>query len=203
MCGIAVAESFNHWNRKCVRWMSQQYVRCMFGIKLYKPSTNATGGLNRCMIVCIMAYFIVWFSQYFEGFFISGQAMDAYNNTGGNANTSCRIKWSIHARGKSDELFVFLTIKSVKLRSIFANVLVELCNCGLLHWCSYHLQWTSSSCVSSEYSNIRSILESKSYGWCPFYNWISHHGPCWSHCPQFHYWFVPDQTGCFTKSEVN
>src|SRR5947209_1175031 len=121
--------------------------------------------------------------------------MDAYNSTDGNANTSCRIKWNIHGRGKSDELVVFLAIKSAKLRSIFANVLVELWNCGLLHSFSYHLQWTRSSSVSSEYPNVRSILESKSYGWCPFYNWISHRGSCWSHCPQFHYRFIPDPTG--------
>ncbi|CAI2201081.1 15677_t:CDS:2, partial [Funneliformis geosporum] len=40
------------WNAKCRRWMQQQYVRCVFGVKVYSPraTRNANGQLDRCMI---------------------------------------------------------------------------------------------------------------------------------------------------------
>ncbi|CAI2201577.1 10742_t:CDS:2, partial [Funneliformis geosporum] len=55
MCEIAVSQSYKGqlgWNAKCRRWMQQQYVRCVFGVKIYSPraTRNANGQLDRCMI---------------------------------------------------------------------------------------------------------------------------------------------------------
>ncbi|KAF0459367.1 hypothetical protein F8M41_000776 [Gigaspora margarita] len=55
MCEIAVSQSYagqSGWNAKCCRWMRQQYVRCVFGVKIYSPraTRNVNGQLNRCMI---------------------------------------------------------------------------------------------------------------------------------------------------------
>ncbi|CAG8617474.1 3567_t:CDS:2, partial [Paraglomus brasilianum] len=35
VCEIALAQSTNVWNLKCENWMSEQYVRCVFGIKIH------------------------------------------------------------------------------------------------------------------------------------------------------------------------
>ncbi|CAG8645082.1 10134_t:CDS:2, partial [Gigaspora rosea] len=55
VCEIAVSQSYvgqSSWNAKCSRWMQQQYVRCVFGVKIYSPraTRNANGQLDRCMI---------------------------------------------------------------------------------------------------------------------------------------------------------
>ncbi|CAB5385690.1 unnamed protein product [Rhizophagus irregularis] len=59
MCEIAVSQRYQSgnrgqygWNPKCIRWMQQQYVRCVFGVKIYDPraTRNAVGQLHRCMI---------------------------------------------------------------------------------------------------------------------------------------------------------
>ncbi|CAG8759559.1 21216_t:CDS:2, partial [Gigaspora rosea] len=45
MCEIAVSQSYHDWNAKCSCWMQQQYVRCVFGVKFYRPKAtqNANG----------------------------------------------------------------------------------------------------------------------------------------------------------------
>ncbi|CAG8489220.1 6375_t:CDS:2 [Gigaspora rosea] len=52
MCEIAVLQSYSDWDAKCRRWMLQQYVRCVFGVKIYRPrpTRNANGQFDRCMI---------------------------------------------------------------------------------------------------------------------------------------------------------
>ncbi|CAG8607133.1 13380_t:CDS:2 [Funneliformis caledonium] len=55
MCEVAVSQKYDGprgWNAKCCRWMRQQYVRCVFGIKIYNKSStrNANGQFDRCMI---------------------------------------------------------------------------------------------------------------------------------------------------------
>jgi len=56
MCEVAVSQKYDGprgWNAKCCRWMRQQYVRCVFGVKIYnkRATRNASGQFNRCMIV--------------------------------------------------------------------------------------------------------------------------------------------------------
>ncbi|RIA95862.1 hypothetical protein C1645_872488 [Glomus cerebriforme] len=53
MCEIAVSQSYNYWDAKCSRWMRQQYVRCVFGVKVYdkEATRNTNGQFDRCMIV--------------------------------------------------------------------------------------------------------------------------------------------------------
>ncbi|KAF0425643.1 hypothetical protein F8M41_006303 [Gigaspora margarita] len=52
MCEIAVSQNYRDWNAKCSRWMQQQYVRCVFGVKIYRPKAtrNENEQLDRCMI---------------------------------------------------------------------------------------------------------------------------------------------------------
>ncbi|CAB4414156.1 unnamed protein product [Rhizophagus irregularis] len=55
MCEIAVSQSYDTprgWNAKCCHWMRQQYIRCIFGVKIYRQraTRNAIGQLDRCMI---------------------------------------------------------------------------------------------------------------------------------------------------------
>ena len=44
------------WNAKCSHWMQQQYVRCVFEIKIYnlRATQNANEQFNWCMIVCVI-----------------------------------------------------------------------------------------------------------------------------------------------------
>ncbi|CAG8734992.1 9434_t:CDS:2 [Cetraspora pellucida] len=36
---IAIAQSTSYWEEKCVNWMNEQYVRCVFGIKIHNIRT--------------------------------------------------------------------------------------------------------------------------------------------------------------------
>ncbi|RHZ65019.1 hypothetical protein Glove_319g151 [Diversispora epigaea] len=55
MCEIAVSQSYDDLKAKCNRWMLQEYVRCVLGIKIYKKrvTRNATGQFDRCMIAIL------------------------------------------------------------------------------------------------------------------------------------------------------
>ncbi|CAG8761124.1 36382_t:CDS:2, partial [Gigaspora margarita] len=48
----SVSQNYHDWNAKCSRWMQQQYVRCVFDVKIYHPKAtqNKNGCLDRCMI---------------------------------------------------------------------------------------------------------------------------------------------------------
>jgi len=60
MCEIAVSQSYYDLKAKCERWMLQEYVRCVLGIKIYRKQVTrtATRQFDRCMIVCVMAYLL-------------------------------------------------------------------------------------------------------------------------------------------------
>ncbi|CAJ0634005.1 314_t:CDS:2 [Entrophospora sp. SA101] len=51
VCEVAVSQSYRGLKNKCELWMSQQYVRCVLGIKLYDLQTtrNTHGQFNRSM----------------------------------------------------------------------------------------------------------------------------------------------------------
>jgi hypothetical protein len=58
MCEVAVSQRYDGpkgWNAKCSQWMYQQYVRCVFGVKIYnkRATRNTNGQFDRCMIVRI------------------------------------------------------------------------------------------------------------------------------------------------------
>ena len=67
MCEIAVFQRYDGprgWNAKCSRWMQQQYVRWVFGVKIYDPraTRNANRQLDRCVIVRVLI--IQWFQNF-------------------------------------------------------------------------------------------------------------------------------------------
>ncbi|RIB08157.1 hypothetical protein C2G38_2147216 [Gigaspora rosea] len=51
VCEVAVSQSYRGLKNKCELWMSQQYVRCVLGIKLYdlRTTRNTHGQFNRSM----------------------------------------------------------------------------------------------------------------------------------------------------------
>ncbi|CAG8844184.1 39096_t:CDS:2, partial [Gigaspora margarita] len=50
---ISVSQSYRSWNSKCSCWMQQQYIRCIFRVKIYCPRAiqNAKRQLDQCIIV--------------------------------------------------------------------------------------------------------------------------------------------------------
>ncbi|RHZ69493.1 hypothetical protein Glove_283g92 [Diversispora epigaea] len=55
ICEIAVSQGYANLVEKCKLWMSQEYVRHVLGIKIYKVqgTRNAKGQFNRCMIAML------------------------------------------------------------------------------------------------------------------------------------------------------
>ncbi|CAG8474425.1 13099_t:CDS:2 [Cetraspora pellucida] len=39
ICEVALAQSTSYWEEKCENWMNEQYVRCVFGIKIHNIRT--------------------------------------------------------------------------------------------------------------------------------------------------------------------
>ena len=62
MCEVAVSQGLIDLEKKCERWMLQQYVRCVFAIKIFDKGPTrivATNQFNRRMIVCITVYLFI------------------------------------------------------------------------------------------------------------------------------------------------
>src|SRR3990170_5932794 len=82
MCEIAISQSFNDWNKKCRCWMRQQYVRCVFGVKIYsvRATRNNLIGVRLYVLRPIYYSMISKCSNFFL-FLILGQTLDTSNNT--------------------------------------------------------------------------------------------------------------------------
>ncbi|KAF0476381.1 hypothetical protein F8M41_024398 [Gigaspora margarita] len=87
VCEVAVSQSYRGLKNKCELWMSQQYVRCVLGIKLYdlRTTRNTHGQYNRSMkaklwrqgmptrkvmLNCLEILFILFFSIFIICFFL-------------------------------------------------------------------------------------------------------------------------------------
>ncbi|CAG8681160.1 3325_t:CDS:2, partial [Paraglomus brasilianum] len=55
MCEIGGSQSCDDLKAKCERWMRQEYVRCILGIKIYRKhvTRTATRQFDRCMIAML------------------------------------------------------------------------------------------------------------------------------------------------------
>ena len=58
MCEIANAQTIASWETRCEGWMHEQYVRCVFGIKL-DHIRRFQGNIHRSMIVRLATCFII------------------------------------------------------------------------------------------------------------------------------------------------
>ena len=51
ICEVGNAQNVSLWNTRCEMWMHEEYVRCVFGIKIY-PKTIIRTTVHQPIIVC-------------------------------------------------------------------------------------------------------------------------------------------------------
>ncbi|KAF0458955.1 hypothetical protein F8M41_000852 [Gigaspora margarita] len=52
ICEVASTQKIELWNTKCETWMHEEYVRCVFGLKIY-PKINIQGIVHQSIIVSL------------------------------------------------------------------------------------------------------------------------------------------------------